>query len=135
MRVARASPRSLVRRAALLATVALVRSAPPLAPRYPPATVLARVRVALLASLAGDSLALGGHYEYDARVLAAKFNGSCTDFAAPGINHGVGWGRANYHPGKEAGELTDAGDVLLMALQHVSVLASRGARFDFDGFE
>ena len=134
MRVARAT---FVRRAALLATVALTRSmAPPLAARFPPAPVLARVRVALLASLAGDALALGGHYEYDARVLAAKFSsGSCNDFAAPGINHGVGWGRANYHPGKEAGDLTDAGDVLLMTLQHVAALASRGARFDFDGLE
>ena len=136
MRVARVSARSLVRRAALLATVALARAAPSApAPRFPPPQVAARVRVALLASLAGDALALGGHYEYDARVLAAKFNGSCTDFAAPGSNHGVGWGRANYHPGKTAGDLTDAGDVAVMALEHVAALASARTRFGFDAFE
>jgi hypothetical protein len=99
----RVGARTLVRRAALLATVALARASPPAAPpRFPPAPVAARVRAALLGGLAGDALALAGHYEYDARVIAQKHGGSVTDFAAPGSNHGIGWGTANYHPGKRA---------------------------------
>lgn len=131
-------------RAARLATVATVvltltsaasASSASAMPRFPPAPVAARVRVALLGGLAGDALALGGHYEYDARVIAGKHGGAVTGFVTPGVNHGVGWGTANYHPGKVAGDLTDAGDVALMALEHVADLAKRGAAYTFDGFE
>lgn len=141
MRVAstRVGARTLVRRATLLATMALARatpSSPPAAPpRFPPSPVAARVRVAFLGGLAGDALALAGHYEYDARIIAAKHGGSVTNYAAPGSNHGVGWGTANYHPGKVAGDLTDAGDVALITLEHVLDLAQRGERYTFDGLE
>jgi ADP-ribosylglycohydrolase len=133
----RVGARTLVRRAALLATtVALARASPPaLPPRFPPVPVAARVRAALLGGLAGDALALAGHYEYDAAVIAKKHGGSVTDYAAPGSNHGVGWGTANYHPGKLAGDMTDAGDVALMALEHVAALAQKGERYSFDAFE
>jgi hypothetical protein len=139
---------SLVRRAALFATVALsssssraspLASLTPLPPHArlvtspPSAAVHARVRAALLGGLAGDALALGGQYEYDAGVIKAKV-GSFRDFAAPGDNHGVGWGRANYHPGKRAGDLTDAGDLVIMLLEHVAVLARADEPYDFDGF-
>jgi len=43
---------------------------------------------------------------------------------------GVGWGRANYHPGKLAGDMTDAGDVALMLLEHVA----QEKRYSFDAF-
>lgn len=35
-------------------------------------STLSRARGALLGALVGDALALGGHYEYDARVIADK---------------------------------------------------------------
>ena len=54
----------------------------------------------------GDALALGGHYEYDARKI--RSNGGFANFSPPGeANNGIGWGTANYHPGKAAGDLTD----------------------------
>jgi ADP-ribosylglycohydrolase len=92
----------------------------------------ARVRGAVLGGLVGDSLALGGHYEYDARVIADRI-GSYTELSAPTVNYGVGWGRANYHPGKKAGDMTDAGDVAMMLLEYLSTLPAE-ARFDFDAF-
>ena len=46
------------------------------------------------------------------------------------MNYGVGWGRANYHPGKLAGDFTDAGDFALFLLEH---LASAPA-YDFDAW-
>lgn len=66
------------------------------------------IRAAFIAGLIGDSLALGGHYEYDAHKIAQQI-GSYRDFKAPGEGlggqtHGVGWGAANYHPGKIAGK-------------------------------
>ena len=45
----------------------------------------------------------------------------------------MGWGRANYHPGKVAGDMTDAGDVALMLLEYLASLPP-GGRFDFDSF-
>ena len=69
-----------------------------------PAVVRSRVRAATLGGLVGDALALAFHYEYDAGVIAGQ--GRQTDFLAPKVNYGVSWGRANYHPGKVAGDMT-----------------------------
>jgi hypothetical protein len=85
-----------------------------------------------LGGLVGDALALGGHYEYSAKVIADRV-GSYTELSAPTVNYGVGWGRANYHPGKVAGDMTDAGDVALMLLEYLGALPAGGA-FDFDGW-
>jgi hypothetical protein len=106
---------------AAAAAVAAVAAAP---------TRQSRARGALLAGLVGDSLALGGHYEYDAKVILEQ-HGSYTELAAPRTNYGVGWGRANYHPGKIAGDMTDAGDVNVILLDY---LAAEPAGFDFDRF-
>ena len=92
----------------------------------------ARIKGAILGGLIGDSLALGGHYEYDAKVIADRI-GSYRELSAPTVNYGVGWGRANYHPGKIAGDMTDAGDVSLMLLDYLASLPN-GYSFDFDGF-
>ena len=48
-----------------------------------------------------------------------------------------GWGTANYHPGKQAGDLTDAGDVALMLLDHLAELKQQGAlaSYSFDSYE
>jgi hypothetical protein len=59
--------------------------------------------------------------------------GSYTELSAPTVNYGVGWGRANYHPGKVAGDMTDAGDVALMLLEYLAALPA-GNAFDFDGW-
>lgn len=100
----------------------------------PPLAVRARVRALFHAALCGDALSLGGHYEYDAAAIAAG-PGRYTHFHGPGeglggTTHGVGWGRANYHPGKLAGDLTDAGDVSIMLLEHMAATKT----FSFDGF-
>ena len=52
-----------------------------------------------------DALTLGSHYEYDARVIKSAYDGTISEFMGPGekmggSTHGVGWGRRNYHPGK-----------------------------------
>jgi hypothetical protein len=117
---------STVVRALALMAVPAAAAAPQLLTRS------ARARGAVLGGLVGDALALGGHYEYDARVLAERV-GSYTELAAPTVNYGVGWGRANYHPGKVAGDMTDAGDVALMLLEHLAALPP-GAAFAFDGW-
>jgi hypothetical protein len=102
---------------------------------WPPSGVRARVVATFAAALAGDALSLGAHYEYDAAVIAARV-GRYERFHAPGeglggTTHGVGWGRANYHPGKVAGDLTDAGDVSIMLLEHLA--ETRGV-YSFDGY-
>jgi hypothetical protein len=90
----------------------------------PSVNIIQRVKSALIAGLIGDALALGGHYEYDARKI--KASGGYKDFSPPGeANNGVGWGTANYHPGKKAGDLTDAGDIVIMLLEHLSDLAKK----------
>ena len=67
-----------------------------------------RIKSSFIAGLIADSLALGGHYEYSAQRI--KASGGFKDFSPPGeANNGIGWGTACYHPGKIAGDLTDAG--------------------------
>jgi len=106
------------------------------AAEHPPSPVIrAKVVAAFHAALCGDALSLGGHYEYDAAAIAAGV-GQYDRYHAPGeglggTTHGVGWGRANYHPGKVAGDLTDAGDVSIMLLEHL--VASKGV-YNFDEY-
>ena len=87
--IARRAP--LARRSfrALLVSAAMLSPPPALAAP----SLQSRTRGALLGGLVGDALALGGQYEYDARVIAEKV-GSYTDFVSPSQNHGVGWGKA-----------------------------------------
>ena len=115
--------RALVRALSVAAVAATAAPAPSRA---------ARARGAVLGGLVGDALALGGHYEYSAQVIADRV-GSYTELSAPVVNYGVGWGRANYHPGKQAGDMTDAGDVAMMLLEYLAALPP-AARFDFDGW-
>lgn len=70
-----------------------------------------RASAAVLASFAGDSLALGAHWEYDAQRLAQTFGRVDTLLApAPG----------SYHAGKEAGHFTHYGDQALMLLRFLA---------------
>jgi hypothetical protein len=94
-----------------------------------------RVQNSFKAALIADALALGGHYEYDAAKI--KSRGGFQNFQEAGKdNHGVGWGTANYHPGKKAGDLTDAGDVAMMLLRHLAQLQRSNAlsTYSFDTF-
>ena len=64
-------------------------------------SVFEKVEASFLAGLIGDSLALAGHYEYDAVKIKAHV-GEYRNLMAPGEGmggktHGVGWGSANYH--------------------------------------
>merc|ERR1711871_471340 len=89
-----------------------------------------RIEDALIAGLVGDALALGSHYEYDAKKIRDKV-GEYTKYHDPGKdNNGIGWGTANYHPGKVAGDLTDAGDIAIMLLKYLST----DYTYNFDGF-
>lgn len=93
-----------------------------------------RVEDAFVAGLVGDALALGGHYEYDAAKIKEKI-GEYDTYKAPGEGfggqtNGVGWGSANYHPGKGAGDLTDTGEVAIMLLEYIS----EGQKYSFDGY-
>ena len=123
-------------RAAIAGTAALL--APHLLPAHAAAAdaaALARVKNAFTAGLIGDALALGGHYEYDAARI--RRGGGFASYSPPGeANHGVGWGAANYHPGKGAGDLTDAGEVAIMLLDHLAELKARGAlaAYSFDSY-
>ena len=93
----------------------------------------ARTKSSFLLGLMGDALALGGHYEYDAKKI--KTSGGFQNYAPPGeANNGVGWGQANYHPGKTAGDLTDAGEVAIMLLAHLVDVKKQGVSFSFDSF-
>ena len=75
----------------------------------------------VLASFAGDSLALGAHWIYDTDQIAAIFNRVET-YQKPGPDA--------YHPTKNAGEFTHYGDQLLVLLE--SIAACRG--FDLNHF-
>ena len=60
-----------------------------------------KIEASFIAGLIGDSLALAGHYEYDA-VKIKTHVGEYRNLMAPGEGmggktHGVGWGSANYH--------------------------------------
>lgn len=92
----------------LLACTSMLASSAPLITKE----VIARIQSSFKLGLIGDALALGGHYEYDARKILAS--GGYRDFSAPGeANNGIGWGTANYHPGKVAGDMTDSGWTLV----------------------
>ena len=99
------------------------------------ASVAARVERAFIGGLIADALSLERHYEYDAAKIAA--GGGCKNFASPGeANNGIGWGTANYHPGKTAGDLTDSGELAIMLLDHLVDLKRSGslASYSFDSY-
>jgi len=94
-----------------------------------------KVERAFVGGLIGDALSLGGHYEYDAKKI--KQNGGFKSYSPPGeANNGIGWGTANYHPGKKAGDLTDSGEVAIMLLDHLVELKRGGAlaSYSFDSY-
>lgn len=63
----------------------------------------------VLASLIGDALALGPHWEYDPSAIAEKL-GDCDRYHAP---------IRDYHPGKTAGDHTHYGDQARLLAQHL----------------
>ncbi len=83
----------------------------------------ARAKRMVLASLAGDALALGAHWEYDPDMLAEK-HGRMTQYQTPAPG--------SYHDGKKAGDFTHYGDQTLVLLES---LAARGTFDLMDFFE
>ncbi len=71
----------------------------------------------VLASFAGDSLALGVHWIYDTISLAHEY-GRVEAFMSPGLD--------SYHPTKDKGDFTHYGDQMFVLLESV------GARGKFD---
>ncbi|MEW5774485.1 MAG: ADP-ribosylglycohydrolase family protein [Thermodesulfobacteriota bacterium] len=80
-----------------------------------------RARAAVLASLAGDCLALGPHWIYDPGAIAARF-GRVQGPTAPGPD--------SYHKNRGLGQFTHYGDQTMALLR--SVAAARG--FDLANF-
>lgn len=72
-----------------------------------------KARGAVLASLAGDCLALGPHWIYDAEALAARF-GRVQGPTAPGPD--------SYHTARELGQFTHYGDQTLVLLRSVAAM-------------
>jgi len=86
-----------------------------------------RIEGAFFGCLIADSLALGSHYEYDAKVIKQAYGGTIQRLMGPGesmggTTHGVGWGRRNYHPGEKAGGQTDYGLYNLLMLDYFNSL-------------
>jgi ADP-ribosylglycohydrolase len=65
----------------------------------------------VLASFAGDSLALGPHWIYDVEEIERRF-GRVEQFMKPSPD--------SYHPSKEAGEFTHYGDQTLVLLESIA---------------
>jgi len=91
-----------------------------------------RIRGAFFGSLVADSLSLGSHYEYDAKVIKKAYGGTISKYMAPGeamggSTHGVGWGRRNYHPGQKAGDQTDYGEYNVVILEHLAQRKNKAA--------
>ena len=82
---------------------------------------MSRIRSAILASLAADSLSLGAHWEYDQTRIARQL-GRVADLLPPTLN--------DYHTGKGAGAQSHYGDQALLLLRSV---AARGS-FDLSDF-
>lgn len=82
---------------------------------------MSRIRSAILASLAADSLSLGAHWEYDQARIARQL-GRVADLLPPTLN--------DYHPGKGAGAQSHYGDQALLLLRSVT---AKGA-FDLADF-
>jgi ADP-ribosylglycohydrolase len=74
----------------------------------------------LLTSLIGDALALGPHWIYDQKEIAAMPRPS-GGYAAP---------MSSYHPGKQAGDFTHYGDQTMVLLRSIAGLG----RFDAGAF-
>lgn len=79
-----------------------------------------KAKAAVLGMFAGDSLALGPHWEYDVKSLQAKF-GRIEGLTAPA---------GRYHQGKAAGDFTHYGDQAFVLLE--SLAAKKG--FDLADF-
>jgi len=99
-----------------------------------------KIKGAFFGAVVADALALGTHYEYDAKRIKG-FYGGIDRYYAPGEKtggqtHGVGWGARNYHggngvgPAKKAGETTDSGDYNILMLEHLAATAKKPHRVD-----
>ena len=90
-----------------------------------------RIKGAFFASIVGDALCLGSHYEYDAiKIYKAYGEKPIEKFMSPGEmmggqTHGIGWGERNYHPGKKAGGSTDYGDYNILVLEHLAAISDK----------
>lgn len=80
-----------------------------------------RYRAMVLASFAGDALALGAHWIYDTDKLISQL-GRVEEFLSPSPD--------SYHSGKADGQFTHYGDQTLLLLKTLN----KGATFDLEEF-
>lgn len=101
-----------------------------------------QMKGAFFGAVVADALALGTHYEYDAKKIK-QFYGEIDRYYAPGEKtggetHGVGWGARNFHngngvgPAKKAGECTDYGDYTILMLKHLAATSDKPHRVDLN---
>jgi len=94
------------------------------------------IKGAFFASIVGDALCLGSHYEYDAKKIYEAYGSKPIEkFMSPGEmmggeTHGIGWGQRNYHPKKSAGGTTDYGDYNILVLEYLSSISDTPRPFD-----
>ncbi|MGB3750826.1 MAG: ADP-ribosylglycohydrolase family protein [Arcobacteraceae bacterium] len=104
----------------------------------PSPTKKEKIQGLFYASIVGDALCLGSHYEYDAqKIYKAYGDKNIEKFMSPGEmmggqTHGIGWGERNYHPGKTAGGTTDYGDYNILVLEHLTSLAQKNEVFTLE---
>lgn len=97
-----------------------------------------RIKGAFFASIVGDALCLGSHYEYDAQKIYKAYGDKPIEkFMSPGEmmggqTHGIGWGERNYHPGKKAGGTTDYGDYNILVLEYLAKVSDEVRPFSVE---
>jgi len=104
-------------------------------PSETPPSKESRIKGALFGALVADALALGGHYEYDAKVIKQAYGGTISRYMAPGelmggSTHGVGWGRRQFHPGQKAGDQSDYGEYAMVILEHLAKRKNKKSAID-----
>ncbi len=75
----------------------------------------------LLGAFVGDALALGPHWNYERSDISTRY-GRITGYLPPG---------SDYHPGKQAGDLTHLGDQMMLLQQNI---VSHDGLFDAEDF-
>jgi len=97
-----------------------------------------KIKGAFFASIVGDALCLGSHYEYDAKKIYEAYGQKPIEkFMSPGEmmggqTHGIGWGERNYHPGKSAGGTTDYGDYNILVLEYLAQVSDEVRPFSVE---
>jgi ADP-ribosylglycohydrolase len=101
-----------------------------------------RANASLFAAVIGDSLSLTTHYEYDSAKIRKSYAGEMSPvkllppgWLTGGKTNTPGLAHKQWHPGKNAGDLTDYGDYTVMTMEFVAGELSAGnVGFDTEAY-